>query len=533
MPSTLKLLLVEDSPDDFALLLQHFKRAHIELDSKRVDTEPGLRSALSESDWDTVICDYNLPRLNAVEAITMVREMRPDMPCIVVSGSVGEDLAVETMRAGASDFITKDNLSRLIPAIQRELREREIRRERKQIEEALRKTEENLRQAQRLESIGQLAGGIAHDFNNILATVLLQAEMLSEALKKSPPPENLAPSMAGGLEQIRKAGERATNLTKQLLAFGRKQVLQLRVLNVNGPIAEMEAMMRRLIESNIEIQLDFGSELRNVRIDTGQLEQIILNLVVNARDAMPEGGKLTITTRNSRVDETAARMLDGIPGDYVELIVEDTGMGMPDQIKNHIFEPFFTTKPIGKGTGLGLATVYGIVKQTKGMISVESEPGKGTKFKIFLPVTGEAASAAPAPKEISNLSGSETILVVEDEDNFRDLICEALIDNGYTVIGAANGAEAFEILKSNPTKVDLVLSDVVMPVMGGVELAKRVHEYGLKIPFIFQSGYTEESLVAGGENPARLNFIAKPYSLKLLLAEIRKTLLLNSKVKVS
>ena len=525
MAAPLRLLLVEDSPEDSELLVAHVKRAKVPLFSVRVETEEQIRSAMTEGDWDTVICDFNLPRMTALDTINLVRDISPDMPCIVVSGSVGEERAVETMLAGASDFITKENLSRLVPAIQREVRDREIRRERKLIEEALRTSEDNLRQAQRLESIGQLAGGIAHDFNNIMATVLLQAEVLARNLEKPNSNEAISQLMKQGIDQIRKSSERATHLTRQLLTFGRKQVLQYKVFNPNELIGDMKSMLNRLIETNIDLKWDLDPRLGNIRIDPGHLEQIVINLVVNARDAMDRGGVLKVSTTNVDVSAETAKMIGTPAGPYVLLTISDTGSGMTDEVKKHIFEPFYTTKPVGKGTGLGLSTVYGIVKQNKGLIFVESAAGQGTSFKIYFPCTNEnPVIQRSAAQEPVHVTGSETILIVEDEEGFRELIGEALREHGYKVLMAANGQDAIETIKNRACNIDLVLTDLIMPLMGGIELAEKTAELDSTIKFIFQSGYTEDTLVAGGADPAELTFLSKPYPLKDLLGEIRKSL---------
>jgi C4-dicarboxylate-specific signal transduction histidine kinase len=273
LSSRIKLLLVEDSPDDSDLLLKHLKRAGLETIHERVETERAMISALESKEWDTVICDYDIPGFGVIPALLLLKEKKPDIPCIVVSGSVGEDRAVETMKSGASDYIMKDNLTRLVPAIQRELKEAQVRRDHRQVEEALKKREEELRQVQKLEAVGQLAGGIAHDFNNILATILIQADILNDALDEALPMEQLVSQMQKGIEQIKKSGIRATNLTRQLLAFSRKQVIQSKVLNLNDIVSDMEKMVIRLIEENIEVKTSLSKGLKNIRVDPGHLEQ--------------------------------------------------------------------------------------------------------------------------------------------------------------------------------------------------------------------------------------------------------------------
>jgi two-component system cell cycle sensor histidine kinase/response regulator CckA len=524
MPNTLRILLIEDSPTDSELLIRHLKKADVNPQIARVETLPALKTALKETPWDAIICDYNLPQFNALDAIAVVRELTTDIPCIVVSGSIGEEKAIETMKAGASDYIMKDNLTRLVPVLQRELKEAQARRERRSIAETLKKSEDNLRQAQKLESIGQLAGGIAHDFNNLLATILIQAEVLENGLDADLSAQRIIDHVRKGLEQITKSAERATNLTRQLLAFSRRQIVQSKVMNVNLLVRDMQEMLRRVIEENIELQAELATDLKNVKIDPVHLEQIILNLTVNSRDAMPNGGILKIETRNQEIDALTAKRNNVEPGAYIVVTVSDTGSGMSDEVKKHLFEPFYTTKPIGKGTGLGLCTIYGIVQQNRGFILVESEMNKGTKFYLYFPVTREEAHQANATiKVVESFKGTETVLIVEDETDFRNLVCETLKTYGYQVLTAKNGVEALDCIKSSRSNVDLIITDVVMPNMGGPELSKQIKNLGKDIKFIFQSGYTQDHTLQDN-NGNLLNFLSKPYSLKILLSEMRKIL---------
>jgi two-component system cell cycle sensor histidine kinase/response regulator CckA len=516
----IKLLLIEDSPDDKELLSLHLKKEGVSAFIERVETIPSIKAALEKSKWDIIICDYNLPTFNALDALAVLKNDYPNIPCIVVSGSIGEEKAVETMKAGANDYLLKDNLNRLVPVIKRELREAIVNIEKKQIELDLKKSEENLRQAQKLESIGQLAGGIAHDFNNFLATILIQSEVLREGLNGNLTSPQLIEHITKGTEQIIKSTERATNLTRQLLAFSRKQVVLSKVINLNNLIMDMEKMLRRIIEESIELKTDFGSNLKNVKMDPGHLDQIVMNLVVNCRDAMPTGGTLKIETRNDFLSDSIAKSCNVQSGPRVLLSISDTGTGMTEEVKKHLFEPFFTTKLIGKGTGLGLCTVYGIVKQNNGLIFVESELGKGTNFKLFLSPTDEEVQSIGTVNQIQKLKGTETILLVEDEDTLRDLIRDTLINNGYKVLVATNGIEALKHIHANAA-IDLIITDAVMPHMGGNELAKQTHLLKRNIKFLFQSGYAKETLAENGLDEFQIHFIAKPYSIKALLSKIR------------
>ncbi len=386
-------------------------------------------------------------------------------------------------------------------------------------EEALRQSEDQLRQAQRMESVGRLAGGVAHDFNNILQVITSFAE-LGESRKLD------GDRAKGYFQQILEAAERAAGLTRQLLAFSRRQVIQPEVLDLNQVIRGLGKMLGRLIGEDVEITTQLADDLGKVNVDPGQIEQLILNLAVNARDAMFEGGQLTIETQNVTFDDLYERMNPDTPaGNYVMVAASDTGCGMDRATVERIFEPFFTTKEKGKGTGLGLSTVYGIVKQAGGSIHVYSEPGQGTTFRLYFPrVEGEAKGAARATAEVTDLTGSETILVVEDEAAVRELVRRICASVGYTVFTAPNGGEALRICQQRGNKIDLVLTDVVMPKMGGKELATRISEANPSIKVLYMSGYTENSIVHHGVLDDGIHFISKPFSAPTLLTRLRRIL---------
>ena len=391
--------------------------------------------------------------------------------------------------------------------------------DRKRAEEALRHSEEQLRQVQKLEGVGYLAGGIAHDFNNLLTVINGFCALAMRGLAPEDP-------LLANLEEIKKAGDRATSLTRQLLAFSRRQVLQPKVLNLDMVVTDMEKMLRRIIGEHIDLRAVLEPTLGNVNADPGQIEQIILNLVVNARDSMPDGGKLTIETDNVFLDEEYVKNHVGAQvGPHVMVAVSDTGHGMDQSTMSRIFEPFFTTKELGKGTGLGLSTVYGIVKQSGGNIWVYSEVGRGTTFKIYLPRVDDLAEEYRKTIEDAKPGkGTETILLVEDEAMLRKLACQTLKSNGYRILEASNGDEAIAISSQYQGEIELLLTDVIMPGMNGRELSTRLLETRPNLRVLFMSGYTDDAIVHQGVLDESANFIQKPFSPDSLAQKVRAVL---------
>ncbi len=371
-----------------------------------------------------------------------------------------------------------------------------------------------------MEALGQLAGSVAHDFNNLLAVIIGYSELLSTAVSAE------GPSRAR-VEIIKKAGERAASLTAQLLAFSRRQVMQPRVVNLNSLVMETNKMLQRLMGEDVEHRLALDPNLGRTRADPGQMVQVIMNLAVNARDAMPRGGRLTIATASVVFEEGAVVQEIPLPaGRYVMLSVSDTGTGMDSETQAQLFEPFFTTKPVGKGTGLGLATVFGIVKQSGGFIFAESELEKGTTFTVYLPQVEQAAEAAPArtsPMEVARQS-LETILLVEDEAAFRDLLLGGLQSNGYTVLVGNNGVDALQVAEQHPGPISLLVTDVIMPQMSGPELAKRLKEMRPEIQVLYMSGYTDDKLGDISEPDSELALMQKPFYTSELITKIRELL---------
>ena len=398
--------------------------------------------------------------------------------------------------------------------------------ERRRAEEALRESEDRLRQAQKMEGIGQLAGGMAHDFNNILTAICGYSDL---TLRRLPPDH----SLRRNVEEIKKAGDRAASLTRQLLAFSRKQILQPKVINLNVVVPDMDKMLRRLIGEDIDLLTVLDPSLGSVKADPGQIEQVILNLAVNGRDAMPKGGKLTIETANVYLSEKyASEHIACRPGHYVMLAVSDNGCGMDETTQKRIFDPFFTTKGIGKGTGLGLSTVYGIVKQSEGNIWVYSEIGNGTTFKIYLPRFDEAVEE---PQEITvdtHLSvGGEMVLLVEDEDMVRQMARQILEMNGYRVLEARHGKDALIVSEQHKGHIDLMVTDVVMPQMGGRELAEHMALSRPETKVLFLSGYTDHAIVHHGVLDDDVNFLQKPFTTDAFAQKVHEVLSLEPALK--
>jgi two-component system cell cycle sensor histidine kinase/response regulator CckA len=385
----------------------------------------------------------------------------------------------------------------------------------------VRKMEEQLRHSQKMEAVGRLAGGVAHDFNNLLTAISGYCDLLLHRL----------PDYSGlrkDVEEIRKAGDRAAALTRQLLAFSRRQVLQPKVLDLNEVVANLGHMLRRLIGEDIELSLELSPDLGQVKADPGQIEQVIANLAVNARDAMPDGGRITVTTANVDLSPAYAAAHPPVaPGPHVLLSIKDTGHGMDDETQAHLFEPFFTTQEKGKGTGLGLATVYGIVQQSGGHIRVNSAPGSGSVFRIYLPKVGNGALAQPGadrPRPTIASPGTETILLVEDEDVVRLLAQEILRMNGYTVLEARHGREALLMSEAHRGPIHLMLTDVVMPKMSGRELSERLRPMRPDTRVLFMSGYTDDAIGHHGVLDEGIAFLQKPFTAENLSLKIREVL---------
>jgi signal transduction histidine kinase len=508
MQLPLKVLLIEDREDDALLIARTLTRGGYDAYIHRVDTEAALREALASQSWDVILSDYRLPRFSCQAALRALQESGADIPFIALSGTGNEETILDLVRAGACDYVMKDNLARLPSAIEREMREAEGRRQRKRLEA-------QLQQAMKMEAIGRLAGGVAHDFNNLLTVITGFAQLA--LLDENPARE--------GLEQILFAAERASGLTRQLLAFSRQQALEPRVFDLNRLVRDMEKMLRRLIGENVRVSTSMAGEPLFVRADPSQLEQVLLNLAINSRDAIGHGGKLILGTSRRRLEGAAATLHGLHPGDYCAIAVTDNGCGIAPDVLPHIFEPFFTTRPEGQGTGLGLSTVYGIVQQSGGAIYAQSDGRTGTTMTVLLPLSALAADAALAARPEALAVSTETVLVAEDDASVRKLVAESLAASGFRVLQAANGEEALEILHAlGPAGVELLVTDVVMPGISGPILAARAAELLPRLRVLFMSGYTEDVIRHHGLSQGHAAFLQKPFAPGELVRRARELL---------
>jgi two-component system cell cycle sensor histidine kinase/response regulator CckA len=511
--SSLQILHLEDEANDAALIQRTLKAGGIACAITRVETREAFVAALERDELDLILSDYALPDFDGLAALGLAHARRPEVPFILVSGTLGEDLAIEAFKSGSTDYVLKERLTRLVPAVERAMEEVDARAERRRLEG-------QFIEAQKMKVLGQLAGGVAHDFNNILGVIMGYSDMITSDLPADSPLRKYN-------EEIRLASERAAGLTRQLLVFSRKQTVQAVVLDLNVVVQEQDGMLRRLIGENIALTMALGEGAGSIRADPGYVGQILMNLVVNARDAMPSGGQLTISTEPAVLAAGPLPPKGGArPGSYAVLSVKDTGSGMTDAVKTHLFEAFFTTKPSGQGTGLGLATCQTIVQQSGGFIDVDSEVGQGATFKIYFPQvepSGAAAvrpvTAAPPPR------GTETVLIVEDEPSVRHLARSFLASQGYDVLAAANGQEALHVARDHRgAPIRLVVTDVIMPLMGGKVMAEWLKATYPGIRILFTSGYTDDTITHLGVLEEGVEFLPKPYTPATLCRRVRELL---------
>lgn len=506
MRTSIRLLMIEDSEDDSALRVLLLRQAGYEL---HVDSAVNLAKALNNN-WDIVISDHSMPHFSGTEALKMVRAQDADVPFIFVSGTIGEDVATDAMRNGAQDYVMKTNLKRLVPVVERELRDSGARRERKRLDR-------RVAQLQKFEAIGRLVGGISHDFNNMIGAILGWAEMGREETR---PGDRSHDRFHKICEQALRAGK----LTSQLLAFAGGQVLKPQKIDLNKIVQEEMNLLGKIIGEDVHVRVLLAPEWSVTAADPTQIEQVLMNLCLNARDAMSGIGDLVIETQNVELDSKFCRE-HGFdrPGNYVLLSVTDAGIGIDNTAIRHVFEPFFTTKEPGKGTGLGLATVHGIVKQHDGYIFAESNKGSGTCFRVYLPdKAGEAVSETAcfnAPPR-----GTETILLAEDHEGLRNTAQEMLQKLGYQVIVAVDGRESLALFQANREQIDLVVMDVVMPGLSGPEAYLKMCEQQPDARVIFTAGYAPKAKELAFVMEKGASILTKPYSLISLSQMIRGTL---------
>jgi signal transduction histidine kinase len=498
MLSPLRILHLEDDPLDATLIQAALAADGIECDMTCVESRAAFVSALEAGEVDLVLSDFSLPAFDGLSAAEMVRTRWPAIPLILVSGTLGEELAIDSLRSGATDYVLKERLSRLAPAVRRAMAEVDERVERHRLEA-------QVIEAQKMEVIGQLAGGVAHDFNNILAVIMGFGELMAAGLDPGHP-------LQGHIDEILAASQRAAGLTRQLLIFSRKQIVQPVPLDLNKIIADLQKMLRSLIGENVKLLVRCADAPTRIRADPGYVAQVLMNLVVNARDAMPAGGTINIATSHV--------------GQDVLLSISDTGSGMSDDVKAHLFEAFFTTKDEGKGTGLGLTTCASIVQQSGGRIEVDSVVGRGSTFKLYFPAIEPSLEAvAPATVVAPLPRGHETLLVVEDEPSVVHLARAVLQGQGYEVLTASNGQDGLHVMREHRGQpVRLVITDVVMPVMSGRIMAEWLHTTDPTLKVLFTSGYQNDMNAQSQELRLGPDFLPKPYMPAALIRKVREVL---------
>jgi two-component system cell cycle sensor histidine kinase/response regulator CckA len=634
-PRPLRVLFVEDSEDDLALELRELRKGGFDPAWERVDTEAALRDALMRGPWDVVVSDHSMPKFSSDEALRVVRERDPDLPFLLVSGTIGEGPAVDAMRTGAQDYILKGNLQRLAAAIDRELRAARGRRLRRTSEQALRQAEERNRglienavlgiyrahldgrfedanpallamlghgtleelrarapqdvygdaataerlhfewfaagrfrrvecrwrradrapitvllsgrlvsacggpsmfevfvedvteqksleaqfvQAQKLEALAQLTAGVAHDFNNLLTVISGFTHVVMDDMPSDDRHTHY-------LASVVQASDRSAALVRQILAFSRRQAAEPRALDVNALVAGVENMLRRLLRAGITVETKLAPDLGAVAADPGQIEQVLMNLVVNARDAIPGEGRIRVSTREETLDAPFSRR-EGViaPGRWVVLSVSDTGEGMSQETIARIFTPFFTTKAPGKGTGLGLSTVYGIVRSAGGHVLVDSRLGAGTTFTVWLPRVEAPVAAAGGPSAPhADVRGAETVLVAEDEEDVRRLLCAVLAGCGYEVLAARSAGEALEIAQRRAGRIDLLVADLVMPGVDGAALAETLRASRPDLAVLFVSGYASDEPTPP-DSVVAASLLRKPFVPRQLAVRAREAL---------
>ncbi|MCE0498906.1 MAG: response regulator [Methylacidiphilales bacterium] len=509
---SLRILHLEDSAEDCELIRRLLVEDGLECELKRHDTHSGFVQELEKREYDLIFADCALPQFSGHDALQLSRKVAPEVPFIFVSGTMGEETAIESLRDGATDYVLKQRLSRLVPAVRRALAEAAEKKKNKEMEQ-------HLRQAQRLEAVGMLAGGVAHDFNNILTIIKGHVSLLPAESANPPRVKEISAT-------IDFAAQRGADLVKQLLAFARKSDGSFTSANVNRQVQEIVKMLREAFPRNISFKMELDEQLPEILADPGQLERVVINLATNARDAMPDGGKITFSTR--RVQGNQVPFVTSAERDHPHLClsVTDTGTGMDEETRQHIFEPFFTTKPKGKGTGLGMPVVYGLMQSHNGVVDIWSEKGKGTSVSLYFPMP-ESSVPVPAKgsvEQAKSVEGSETVLIVDDEADVRYFMEIILQMHGYHVIAVPNAEEALEILKIRGHGVHLIFSDLGLPKMNGFGLSTLVKRLYPQIRIILASGYLDVAIKTRMVELAIDGFMSKPYETPTLLSTVRSVL---------
>ena len=498
MKTPIRILHLEDDPQDAALAASMLRGGAIDAVIDVVDTRSAFGEKVAQGGHDLILADYQLPQFDGLEALAMARRLRPDTPLIMVSGVMGEEAAIDSMQRGATDYVLKTRLSRLVPAVRRALQEAAERAERRELHD-------QFLQAQKMELFGRLAGGVAHDFNNILTIVMSNCGLMLASMAPSDPHHHL-------VEEIEQAGLRGAALTRQLLIFARHEARKPEILEIDEVLRAAAPLLRRLVPESVQITFNLSAGPARIEADRRHLEQAVMNLVVNARDAMPRGGIIHV--------ETSAP--DAGP---VQLAVRDTGHGLTPGVRARMFEPFFSTKPSGTGTGLGLPTVQRIVGESGGSIDAESTPGHGARFILTFPrQTGEGSPPRNHQPHPVLPRGNERVLVVEDDPSVRERAAGMLAHQGYDVLTAGDGREALELLAREVRGVSLVFTDVIMPEMNAGALARRLRTSHPGLRMLFTSGYTEQTLAPEGIVPGAVDFLPKPYGLESLAGKVREIL---------
>jgi signal transduction histidine kinase len=512
MPPLLKVLIVEDSKASISAILDELERGgYDQVQHTQVETADEMRAALDREDWHLVLANYSMARFSAPEALKLLHATGRELPFIILSDIAGEETAVAAIKAGATDFLVKGRLDHLGTAVERALADAEGRRDRE-------RREADLQHTRKMEALGRLAGGVAHDFNNLLTAILGYGALVLDQVGHH--------TAAGrDVAQILASAQKASALSRQLLAFSHKQVFTSVPLNLNTVIYDVEPRLRALAGEAVNVVVRLEPALHWVMADPTQLEQVLLNVTANARDAMPEGGMVTIETRNSTSDEKSPARPNGLAGAYAVLRIQDTGVGMPPEIRARMFEPFFTTKEKALGTGLGLSAVYGIARQLGGFIGVESEPGKGTTLEIYLPQTARPSDMAAVKPELTTIpAGLGTVLLVEDDEGVRALIKTMLERHAYRVLDVPSGEAALALLDTRPTPVDLLLSAIVLPGIQGPELAATAVATRPSMKALLISDDVDRLVGAANAFGGGWQLIAKPFSAPALVARIQQVL---------